>query len=44
MGEPTNVETYDFISRGLTYHPELPQFSAKELAAPQGRKQYWINI
>lgn len=36
LEERIYADTYEFISKELTYHPELPQFSAEELAARKG--------
>lgn len=44
MKELTNANTYNFISEELTYHPELPQFSAQELAARKGDKELWDEL
>lgn len=44
MKELTNIETYKFISEELTYHPELSQFSAKELAARKDDKKFWYDL
>lgn len=44
MKEPSNAEAYDFISKELTYHPELHQYSAEELAAHKGDKEFWDEL
>ena len=44
MKELTNADTYDFISKELTYHPELPQFSAQELEARKDDKELWDDL
>lgn len=44
MKELTNTETYEFISEELTYYPELPQFSAEDLAAKKGDEEFWYEL
>lgn len=44
LQEPTNADTYDFISKELTYHPELPQYSAEELAARKDDRVLWDEL
>ncbi len=44
MKELTNADTYDFISKELTYHPEMPQFSAKELVARRDDEEFWQEL
>lgn len=36
--------TYDFLSKELTYHPELPQFSAEDLAARKDDRDFWQQL
>ena len=42
--EPSNGDTYNFISEELTYYPELPQYSAEELAAHKGDNEFWAEL
>jgi len=44
MIEPSNADAYNFISEELTYYPELPQYSAEELAACKGDKEFWDDL
>ena len=44
MKEYSNTDTYGFISEELTYHLELPQYSAEELAAHKGDKDFWYEL
>ena len=44
MKEPSNADVYDFLSEELTYHPELHQYSAEELATHKGDKEFWYEL
>ncbi len=44
MKELTNNDIYNFISEELSYHPELPQFSAEELFARRDDERFWQEL
>lgn len=44
MKELTNADTFVFISKELTYYPELPQFSADELANRRDDEEFWREL
>jgi len=37
-------EAYEFISEELTYYPDLPQYSAEELAEHKDDKELWDKL
>ena len=44
MKEPSNADVYNFLSEELTYHPELRQYSAEELATHKSDKELWDEL
>ena len=44
MKELTNADIFWFISKELTYHPELPQLSTEELAARKDDEEFWQEL
>ena len=44
MQEPSNTDAYNFISKELAFYPELPQYSAEELAAHKDDKEFWADL
>jgi hypothetical protein len=37
-------EAYEFISEELTYYPDLPQYTAEELAEHKDDKELWDKL
>ena len=44
MKELTNADTYNFISKELTCHPELTQYSPEELKSHENDKKFWEKL